>query len=191
MHWTVAASAAPPQPLQHAATSPVGSSEPQISAAVGSAAAKPEPNPWQAARLALKVLTPDWPLAALTALTLVIANLTTLAFPLAIGRLFDVVKLHGAAAGGGAAASAPTLPALLGLPTSGAGSTPPSFKMALLGLSVCMILSPLTNALVAYLSPLLAERFGARLRKHLMEVSWGRRLANRSGLFRVQFWAVD
>lgn len=128
----------------------------------------------------MRVLAPDWPLMALTAACLTASIATTLAFPMAIGQLFDVVKAHGAAA----AAAAPTAASSASSPLLGGGlgglglgavaAAPPTFTAALAWLAICMVLSPCTSAAVAYLAPLLAERFGSRMRKHLMQVGGSR-----------------
>lgn len=51
----------------------------------------------------------------------------------------------------------------------GIQAAPPTFQAALLQLSVCMLLSPLAASAVAYMAPLLAERFGSRLRRRLLQ----------------------
>jgi ABC-type multidrug transport system fused ATPase/permease subunit len=124
-------------------------------------------------QLALEVLRPDFPLVALTAVILTATIATTLAFPLAIGDLFDVVRQHLAALG---APAAPTAGAggigwagtLAALRTASA-SAPPAFRPTLLRLCACLVASAAGNAVVAYLAPLLGERFGARMRTRLMQ----------------------
>ncbi|GAB4822090.1 hypothetical protein N2152v2_009136 [Parachlorella kessleri] len=129
-----------------------------------------QPDPWEAAKLALQMLRPDLLLGAATAAMLVLSIATTLAFPLAMGGLFDVVRQHSTSAAAAAASAAPAAPpGLLGLPAAGLGSAPPTFRRALLQLAVCLVLSPIAGATVGYLAPLLAERFGSRLRKHLVQ----------------------
>lgn len=125
------------------------------------------PNPWDSVKLAFEVIQPDLALAAATVAGLCLSVGATLAFPLAIGRMFDVVKALGPQSllsGGSSSAT------FVGLPAMGIQAAPPTFQAALLQLSVCMLLSPLAASAVAYMAPLLAERFGSRLRRRLLQV---------------------
>ena len=128
-------------------------------------------------RLASELLWPDRALVALTAVTLILTVGLTLAFPLAIGDIFDVVRenLASTTATVGAATGTLTPPTTtLGLTQTIAdvqgivANAPPKFYPTLLRLSACLILSAAGNAAVAFLAPLLGERFAVRLRKRLM-----------------------
>jgi len=125
--------------------------------------------------LALEVLKPDAPLVAVTVLTVFATVITTLAFPLAIGDLFDVIRQYlGSMASAVQPQAAPTTPWGSLMQTAAevqiaAAASPQAFRSILLRLSVCLVLSATGNAAVAFLAPTLGERFGVRMRKRLME----------------------
>ncbi|KAL4458414.1 hypothetical protein ABPG75_013279 [Micractinium tetrahymenae] len=114
----------------------------------------------------METLRPDWPLLLVTSLSLVATLAFTLAFPMAMGAVFDLVRAQGGLAGGAAAPTA----AAVGPFSHGAMAAPTSFQGVLLRLGACMVLSATGNALVAYLSTLLGERFGHRLKGRLMQI---------------------
>ena len=103
--------------------------------------------------------------AAVMAATIVFSLL----FPLAIGEVFDVCRQQGAFAG--QAADGVAAQGFLGLPTAAsAARTPPSFQRAIFNLFTCLMLSAAGNAGVAYIAPVIGERFGTRLKTRLMQV---------------------
>lgn len=137
---------------------------------------------WQ---LASEVLWPDRFFLAFTLVIVIISTLLVLAFPIAIGDLFDIVRgyLTTPSATQLAAKTAAAAPS----PGSGVGNlfiggiqhmicsvrdaaaaAPPAFGPALSRLSVCLLLSTLGNCIVSFLAPFLANRFAARLRKRVM-----------------------
>lgn len=121
-------------------------------------------------RLALETLRPDWPLLLATALVLGATIFFTLAFPVVIGEVFDVVRAHG-----GLATEAPVNPFSVLVGSAGIGTTaPPTFVGVLSKLCVCLVLSATGNAAVAWCSALLGERFGRRLRGRLMDTLMAR-----------------
>lgn len=117
-----------------------------------------------ALRLAVETLRPDWPLLVTTTVLLVATIACTLAFPLAIGEVFDVVRAQGVTA---VASNGPAV-AMVN-PFSGAAAVPPSFQTALAKLAACLVASATGNAIVSYFSTLVGERFGHRLKGRLME----------------------
>jgi len=130
----------------------------------------------------MELLKPDAPLVVLTMLTLLATVFATLAFPLAIGDIFDVVRQHLASISTASTANSIPVP-VPAFTTSLADSllqtvvdvraaavaAPPAFHAVLLRLCICLVLSAAGNAAVAYLAPLMGERFGVRLRKRLMK----------------------
>ena len=133
-------------------------------------------------RLVAEVLWPDRFLVLLTAVTLVITIGLTLAFPLAIGDLFDVVRQHLAsippetaaakaatvATAATASTASSTLVEMISDVRSIINFAPPNFYPVLGRLCACLVLSASGNAAIAYLAPLLGERFAVRMRKRLM-----------------------
>lgn len=181
-----------PAGLRHAATLPL---RPTVCAAAAAAEAQPsaapETNGSGAARssssskadplrLAAEVLWPDRFLVLGTAFTLVCTICLTLAFPLALGDIFDVVRQHlaanpeAAAAAAGAGGRGPAPVTLAGVTElvadirGVAAAAPAGFYPVLTRLCACLCASAAGNGAVAYLAPLLGERFAARLRKRLM-----------------------
>lgn len=116
-------------------------------------------------RLALDVLKPDIPLLTITIGVLIISIAVTLAFPLAIGDLFDVVRLYGVVTP--PAASATTFEGIKAAIEIGK-NPPPEFRRVLVRLCACMALAAVGNAAASFLASLLGERFGYRMRKKLM-----------------------
>lgn len=117
-----------------------------------------------ALRLAVETLRPDWLLLAGTMVALAATIFFTLLFPLLIGEVFDFVRAQGGLAGKAAGAAA-----INPFAAAGVAATPTSFTAVLLKLGSCLVLSATGNALVAWCSALLGERFGYRLRGRLME----------------------
>eukprot|EP00887_Chlorella_sp_A99_P006287 scaffold3.g6287.t1 len=128
--------------------------------APAAAAPAPATQLWPALRLAGEVLRPDSWLLAFTTAVLLFTIATTLAFPVVIGELFDLVR--NTVVGAGAATPALSLWDFAAMP--------PSFRWTLFVLVACLALSTLGNVAVAVLSPLVAERFAVRLRDRMMEV---------------------
>jgi len=137
---------------------------------------------WQ---LALEVLWPDRFVLAFTLVIVIISTLLVLAFPIAIGDLFDIVRGYlttpsAAQLATKTAAAAPALGSGVGTLFIGgiqhmissvrdaAAAAPPTFGPALSRLSICLLLSTLGNCIVSFLAPFLANRFAARLRKRVM-----------------------
>lgn len=137
---------------------------------------------WQLAR---EVAYPDRFLIALTLVIVIISTMLVLAFPIAIGDLFDIVRgyLTTPSATQLAAKTAAAAPAPgLGLGNAFIGgikhmihgirdahaAAPPTFTPALSRLSICLLLSTLGNCVVSFLAPFLANRFATRLRKRVM-----------------------
>lgn len=143
-------------------------------AAPGVEAQEPAPLRSAAVKLAIETLRPDWPLLLVTTVSLVATIAFTLLFPMAMGQVFDVVRAHGGLA---SAASGPAGAAVNPFSHAAAAAAPSSFQAALLKLAACLVLSATGNALVAYLSTILGERFGHRLKGRLMQV----RLARAAG----------
>ena len=121
-----------------------------------------------------EMLKPDVGLLWLTVVVMTAGVLVTLAFPLALGDLFDVVRQHLNERVG-------TLPPVKPLWETGLmgylayiwqawASAPPTFYPVLARLCACLVLSAIGNAASSYLAPKLGERFGRRLRKLTMEV---------------------
>ncbi|PSC68391.1 ABC transporter permease [Micractinium conductrix] len=150
--------------LQHARLPQRGATPVVVAVAADFAPPSPEQTRGNAVRLAVETLRPDWPLLAFTCLALVATIAFTLAFPLAIGEVFDVVRSQGGLADAPAAAVANPFSGL-----GAASSVPGSFRTALAKLSACLVLSASGNALVSYCSTLLGERFAHRLKGQLME----------------------
>lgn len=118
-------------------------------------------------RLAIETLRPDWPLLLITTASLIATIAFTLAFPMAMGQVFDVVRAQGGLA---SAASGPAAAAVNPFSHGAVAAAPSSFQGALLKLAACLVLSATGNALVAYLSTIVGERFGHRLKSRLMQV---------------------
>ena len=146
---------------------------------------KPEESKNAACQLAFEVLWPDRFILAFTLVIVIISTLLVLAFPIAIGDLFDIVRgylatpsaTHLAAK---TAAAAPTpgrgfgpffiggIQHMISSVRDAAAAAPPTFRPALSRLSICLMLSTLGNCIVSFLAPFLANRFAARLRKRVM-----------------------
>ena len=122
-------------------------------------------------RLAWDVLKPDSPLLAVIFVTLVGSIIATLCFPLSLGDLFDVVRIQVSNSGAQAVAGSANHQGLVQTIADirhAATVAPPSFRGVLLRLSSCLVISAIGNGILAYMAPLLGQRFGTRLRKRLM-----------------------
>lgn len=126
-------------------------------------------------RLAFEVLWPDRYLVLLAFCIMLVTVGLTLAFPMAIGDLFDVVRQNLPTTSSGLSphqcATNPSpvslLVALMNLPST-VSSAPHKFQAVLSWLCTVLLLSGMGNAAVAYIAPLLSERFAGRLRKLIM-----------------------
>lgn len=173
LHWTSQKGLNPHLPTV-ATASAAASGTPVSPPAENGAAGQPVPadKNRSSVRLALEILWPDRFLVALTALTLILTVGLTLAFPLAIGDLFDVVRENLSttvvAGAGTTSAGLAGLTQTIADVQSIAANAPPQFYPVLFRLCACLMLSAMGNAAVAYLAPLLGERFAVRLRKRLM-----------------------
>lgn len=125
-------------------------------------------------QLAAETLWPDRYLALGAAVVVVLTIGLTLAFPLAIGDLFDVVRQHVATAqslglassyaSSGGSSLSETWMSL----TTAVASAPKAFRSVLFRLCLFLIFSAVGNAAVAYLAQAMSERFAVRLRKRIM-----------------------
>jgi ABC transporter transmembrane region len=143
---------------------------------------KPKNAAWE---LAFQVLWPDRWLLVFNLIVVMISTLLVLAFPIAIGDLFDIVRGYlttpsatQLAAKTAAAAPAPGIGIgnafvggiqhMIQGVRDAAAAAPPTFRPALSRLSICLLLSTLGNCIVSFLAPFLANRFATGLRKRVM-----------------------
>lgn len=127
----------------------------------------------RAARLAWSMLVPDGALLGLTVVALTLSVTVTLGFPLALGELFDIIRQYIADGGSAVPETLPVWSTAFGtyvdLVKRAWNSAPPGFYPVLARLCGCLVLSSIGNASSMYLSSMLGERFGNRLRKRTME----------------------
>ncbi|WPT14094.1 ABC multidrug transporter mdr2 [Picochlorum sp. SENEW3] len=126
----------------------------------------------RAARMAWSMLVPDGALLGLTVVALTLSVTVTLGFPLALGELFDIIRQYIADGGSAVPETLPVWNTAFGtyvdLVKRAWNSAPPGFYPVLARLCGCLVLSSIGNASSIYLSSMLGERFGNRLRKRTM-----------------------
>ncbi len=126
----------------------------------------------KAARMAWSLLVPDGALLGFTVVALTLSVTVTLGFPLALGELFDIIRQYIADGGAAVPETLPVWSTAFGtyvdLVKRAWNTAPPGFYPVLARLCGCLVLSSVGNASSMYLSSMLGERFGNRLRKKTM-----------------------